>query len=53
MADTAPEIKAGLPVMSMADDAAFADWLAAHPDAPGVWLRFPKKGAAWRGIDKH
>lgn len=53
MADTIPEIEAGLPVMSMADDVAFADWLAAHPDAPGVWLGFPKKGAAWSGIDKH
>lgn len=46
-------VKPELAVMSMADAASFADWLAAHPDAPGIWLRFPKKGAAWRGIDKH
>lgn len=46
-------IKPELPVMSMADEAAFGDWLAAHPHAPGIWLRFPKKGAVWSGIDKH
>lgn len=46
-------LKPALPVMSMADEAAFADWLAAHLDAPGVWLRFLKKGAAGTSIDKH
>jgi uncharacterized protein YdeI (YjbR/CyaY-like superfamily) len=53
MANRTHESKPALPVMAMADEAAFADWLAAHPDAPGIWLRFPKKGAAWHGIDKH
>lgn len=53
MASSIHTIKPALPVMSMADEAAFAAWLAAHPDAPGIWLRFPKKGAVWSGIDKH
>ena len=48
-----PILKLELPVMPMADEAAFANWLASHPDAPGVWLRFPKKDATWGGIDRH
>jgi uncharacterized protein YdeI (YjbR/CyaY-like superfamily) len=53
MDSTRHEMKSGFPVMSMANEVAFVDWLAAHPDAPGIWLRFPKKGASWSGIDKH
>lgn len=53
MASHIHQTRPELPVMSMANEAAFADWLAAHADAAGIWLRFPKKGAAWSGIDKH
>ena len=34
----------GLPVLAFADASAWEDWLIAHADAGGLWLRIAKKG---------
>jgi uncharacterized protein YdeI (YjbR/CyaY-like superfamily) len=34
---------ADLPVLAFPTAAAFEAWVASHPDAPGLWLRFFKK----------
>ena len=50
---TAPEIRAGLPVLAFADQAAFEAWLAsAPPDAPGLWLKLAKQGAGLASLSK-
>jgi uncharacterized protein YdeI (YjbR/CyaY-like superfamily) len=50
---TAPEIRAGLPILAFADPAAFAAWLAAQPaGAPGAWLQFAKQGSAMTTLSK-
>jgi uncharacterized protein YdeI (YjbR/CyaY-like superfamily) len=42
---TIAEEKAGLPIISFADAAAFGRWLARQTaDAPGLWLKLAKKG---------
>jgi uncharacterized protein YdeI (YjbR/CyaY-like superfamily) len=35
-----------LPLLEFETPAAFAAWLAEHPDAAGAWLKIAKKGAA-------
>ena len=37
---------ADLPLLEFESPAAFAAWLAEHPDAAGAWLKIAKKGAA-------
>jgi uncharacterized protein YdeI (YjbR/CyaY-like superfamily) len=39
-----------LPILLFESTAAWADWLAAHPDSTGVWLRHAKKAAALQSI---
>lgn len=47
------EIRAGLPVMSFPDAAAFEAWLAAEPRASkGAWLRLPRKGTVMTSLSK-
>jgi len=47
------ETKAGLPVMSFPDVAAFDAWLDAQPrSSAGLWLRLAKKGAAFASLSK-
>jgi uncharacterized protein YdeI (YjbR/CyaY-like superfamily) len=40
-----------LPTLEFADRAAFAAWLEANSDTPGVWLRIAKKGAGPATVD--
>jgi uncharacterized protein YdeI (YjbR/CyaY-like superfamily) len=50
---TAPEIRAGLPVLAFADQAAFEAWLAsAGPDARGLWLKLAKQGSGLASLSK-
>lgn len=43
---TAPETRAGLPVLAFADPSEFGAWLAAQPaGSPGAWLKFAKQGS--------
>jgi len=42
--DPVTEMKDGLPLMEFADAGAFDRWLAANANAPGLWLKFAKKG---------
>ena len=43
---TAPEMRAGLPVLTFADAGAFESWLErASPDSPGLWLKLAKAGS--------
>lgn len=47
------ETKAGLPVISFPDVAAFDAWLDAQPrSSPGLWLRLAKKGADFASLSK-
>ena len=47
------EMRAGLPVLAFADACAFDSWLESHGAlAPGLWLRFAKKGAPERTLTK-
>ena len=47
------EMRAHLPILLFASQAAFAEWLAAQgDDAPGAWLRFAKKGAGVASLTK-
>lgn len=47
------ETKAGLPVISFPDVAAFDAWLDAQPrSSAGLWLRLAKKGAAFASLSK-
>jgi uncharacterized protein YdeI (YjbR/CyaY-like superfamily) len=40
------EMRAGLPILAFADGPAFDAWLGSRgPSAPGLWLKFAKKGA--------
>jgi hypothetical protein len=42
------EVRAGLPIMTFADVAAFDAWLEAQKaSAQGLWLKLAKKGAPW------
>ena len=50
---TAPEIRAGLPILAFADAAGFDAWLAAAPaDSPGLWLRLAKDGSGQASLSK-
>ena len=47
------EMRANLPILLFAAQAAFDEWLAQQPEgAPGAWLRFAKKGAAITSLTK-
>lgn len=47
------ETKAGLPVISFPDVAAFDAWLDAQPrSSPGLWLRLAKKGADFASLSR-
>ncbi|SFR87615.1 YdeI/OmpD-associated family protein [Sphingomonas jatrophae] len=53
MPESDPETRAGLPILTFADQAGFVGWLAAQPrDSKGAWLRFAKKGAALVTLSK-
>lgn len=41
-----------LPIVSFAEEVDMDTWLLAHPQARGIWVRFPKKGAGWQAINK-
>jgi uncharacterized protein YdeI (YjbR/CyaY-like superfamily) len=41
-----------LPVLGFADAEGFADWIAAQPEAPGLWLKLARKGAAVASLAK-
>jgi uncharacterized protein YdeI (YjbR/CyaY-like superfamily) len=44
---TAPERRAGLPILAFTDQPAFEAWLAAQTaDSPGLWLMLAKQGNA-------
>ena len=50
---TNAETKAGLPILSFANAAAFASWLANQPrTAPGLWLKIAKKGSGIPSLTK-
>ena len=50
---TAPEMRAGLPILPFVDAAAFEAWLAAAPaDSPGLWLKLAKDGAGCASLSK-
>jgi uncharacterized protein YdeI (YjbR/CyaY-like superfamily) len=50
---TTAEIRAGLPVLAFADQAAFEAWLAdAPPDTPGLWLKLAKQGSGLASLTK-
>jgi uncharacterized protein YdeI (YjbR/CyaY-like superfamily) len=40
-----------LPTVEFADQTAFAAWLEANSDTPGVWLRIAKKGTGLTTVD--
>ena len=47
------EMRAGLPILAFADARAFDTWLEARGQiAPGLWLKFAKKGAPERTLTK-
>ena len=47
------EQRAGLPVLTFRDGESFEHWLEEQPeDAPGAWLKFPKKSAGTAGLTK-
>ncbi len=48
----AEDAKGGLPVLSFRDAAAFEAWLAAHPAAPGVWIKLAKQGSGATTLSK-
>ena len=50
---TAPEMRAGLPIISFPDAAAFEAWLASQPpDSPGLWLKLAKQGSGLASLAK-
>jgi len=50
---TAPEMRAGLPIISFPDAAAFEAWLANQPpDSPGLWLKLAKQGSGLASLAK-
>jgi hypothetical protein len=47
------EIRAGLPILAFLDARAFDAWLEAQKQtAPGLWLKFAKKGVPQRTLTK-
>jgi uncharacterized protein YdeI (YjbR/CyaY-like superfamily) len=48
--DAEPVLRAGLPVLSFPDAAAFASWLADPAGQAGIWLKIIKKGSAELGV---
>lgn len=44
--------RSGLPIQSFDEELSLNQWLLAHLDAKGIWIRFPKKGASWSAINK-
>jgi uncharacterized protein YdeI (YjbR/CyaY-like superfamily) len=47
------KMRAGLPILAFADARAFEAWLESQgPIAPGLWLKFAKKGAPARTLTK-
>lgn len=47
------EFRAGLPIVSFADQIALDDWFAAQPSDPnGAWIRFRKKGSSVASVTK-
>ncbi len=47
------ELRAGLPIISFADQFALERWLAEQPsDSNGAWIRFPKKGSSLVSVTK-
>lgn len=47
------EARAGLPILSFEDQAAFERWLAAEPrTSKGLWLKIAKKGSGRDGLTK-
>lgn len=50
---TAPEFRAGLPVLAFAAQAAFETWLGnASSDTPGLWLKLAKQGSGLVSLSK-
>jgi len=50
---SAPEHRAGLPILAFADRPAFEAWLAVQPaDSPGLWLKLAKQGNASSSLTK-
>ena len=48
-----PEMRAGLPILALADADAFAAWLARAPvDSPGLWLKLAKDGSGCASLSK-
>lgn len=43
--------KKGLPILTFASQHEFADWLAAHHETTGLWLRVAKKGTGITTVD--
>jgi uncharacterized protein YdeI (YjbR/CyaY-like superfamily) len=53
MGKTEAEIRAGLPIIGFADQAAFERWLVAQPaDSPGLWLKLAKQGSGIASLSK-
>lgn len=47
------EMRSGLPIIGFADEAAFVRWIEAQlPDAPGLWVKFPKKATGIASVSK-
>lgn len=47
------EMRSGLPIIGFADEAAFEGWIEAQPpDAPGLWVKFSKKGSGAASVSK-
>jgi uncharacterized protein YdeI (YjbR/CyaY-like superfamily) len=46
------EFRSGLPVLAFSHETAFERWLLAHPDAPGLWMKFAKKGKGLVSVTK-
>jgi uncharacterized protein YdeI (YjbR/CyaY-like superfamily) len=47
------EFRFGLPVLAFSHETAFERWLLAHPDAPGLWIKFAKKRKGLVSVTKH
>jgi len=48
-----PENRAGLPILTFADAAAFEAWLRQAPaDSPGLWLKLAKDGSGHTSLSK-
>lgn len=47
------ELRAGLPILTFADQFALESWLAGQPsDSNGAWIRFPRKGSSLVSVTK-